>query len=127
MLIQIISTENIKNSGYLPAMKEYQKRLSAFTKVKVLSLEEYIPDKREFLVQVTGFGDTVTSEALSEKLSQIMLGGYSVITFCLAPTEHADAHLCLSNMKLSEPLILTVLHEQLYRSFMIMNNRTYHK
>ena len=127
MLIQIISNEKVKDTDYLLAIEEYQKRLSAFTKVKILACEDYVPDKREFVVQIDSYRDTVTSEALSEQISQVMLSGYSTITFCLAPVAQADASLCISKMKLSEPLTLTVLHEQLYRSFMIMNNRTYHK
>lgn len=127
MLIQIIFNEKMKNSAYLPAIKEYQKRLSAFTRVTMLSLKDYIPDKREFLIQVERQGETISSEALSAQLCGIMLGGCSTITLSLTPLPHADAALCISNMKMSEELTLTVLHEQLYRSFMIMNNRTYHK
>lgn len=127
MLIQIISNEKIKDTNYLLAMEEYQKRLSAFTRVKTLSCEDYMPDKKEFVVQIDSYSDTITSEALSEQISQAMLSGYSTITFCLTPVAQADTSLCISKMNLPEPLTLTVLHEQLYRSFMIMNNRTYHK
>lgn len=127
MLIQIISNEKVKDTDYLSAIGEYQKRLSAFTKVKMLSYSDYIPGEREFLVQVNSYGETVTSEKLSEQLSKIMLNGYSTITFSLVPLMQPDHVLCISNMKLSENLTLTVLHEQLYRGFMIMNNRTYHK
>lgn len=126
-MIQIISTKKIKNASYLAAMQEYQKRLSPYTKIKVLSFAEYVPDKKEFLIAVKKSGDTVSSEALSDQLGRLMLKGYSVITFCFAPKIPADACLCISNMKLSEALTLTVLHEQLYRSFMIMQGRTYHK
>lgn len=127
MLIQIIYNEKIKDVDYLAATDEYQKRLSAFTKIILTSSKEYIPDPKEYVIQLRGYGDTIPSEELASQLSQCMVTGFSTITLSLTPVSRANTSLCISKMKLSEPLLLTVLHEQLYRAFMIMNNRTYHK
>lgn len=111
----------------MAAISEYQKRLSAFTKVRMLSYDEYQPDSKEIVIALTPYGETVSSEAFSAKLHEYMLTGCSRITFLPAPTGSETETLCISNIKLSDALTACVLHEQVYRSFMIMNNRTYHK
>ena len=127
MQIQIITEKKIKQPEYVATIQEYQKRLSAFTKIRLMTPEEYVPDKKERVILVKSFGDTCSSEVLSDKLIHDMLNGCSSITFRFDPAALHDDTLCISHMKMSPELSACVLHEQLYRAFMILNNRTYHK
>lgn len=127
MQIQVITKNKIKQKDYLAAIREYQKRLTPFTKIKLLTLEEYIPDKRELVIEIKNIGETVSSEYFADRLKQYMLKGVSCITFSLVPIPEPKKTICISRMHMSEPLAACVLHEQIYRSFMIIHNRTYHK
>ena len=127
MQIQVITKNKIKQKEYLAAIQEYKKRLTPFTKIKLITPEEYIPDQRELMIEIQGFGETVSSEHFADSLKQHMLNGISAITFSLMPMPEAKETICISHMHMPEPLAVCVLHEQIYRSFMIIHHRTYHK
>lgn len=80
-------------------------------------------------------GKQYTSEEFSEKLSNIALRESSTITFLIGGTlgmsqellEHANQLVCFSKMTFPHQLIRVFLLEQLFRSFKIQNNETYHR
>ena len=80
-------------------------------------------------------GKQYTSEEFSEKLSNIALRENSTITFLIGGTlgmsqellEHANQLVCFSKMTFPHQLIRVFLLEQLFRSFKIQNNETYHR
>ena len=80
-------------------------------------------------------GKECSSEEFSEKLSQIALRKNSTITFLIGGTlgmssellNHADELVCFSKMTFPHQLIRVFLLEQLFRSFKIQNNETYHR
>lgn len=80
-------------------------------------------------------GKQYTSEEFSEKLSYISLHENSTITFLIGGTlgmskellSHANELICFSKMTFPHQLIRVFLLEQLFRSFKIQNNETYHR
>lgn len=80
-------------------------------------------------------GKQYTSEEFSENLSNIALRENSTITFLIGGTlgmsqellEHANQLVCFSKMTFPHQLIRVFLLEQLFRSFKIQNNETYHR
>lgn len=80
-------------------------------------------------------GKQYTSKEFSEKLSNIALRENSTITFLIGGTlgisqellEHANQLVCFSKMTFPHQLIRVFLLEQLFRSFKIQNNETYHR
>ena len=80
-------------------------------------------------------GKEYSSEEFSEKLSNIALRENSTITFLIGGTlgmsqellEHANQLVCFSKMTFPHQLIRVFLLEQLFRSFKIQNNETYHR
>lgn len=80
-------------------------------------------------------GKQYTSEEFSEKLSHISLHENSTITFLIGGTlgmskellSHANELICFSKMTFPHQLIRVFLLEQLFRSFKIQNNETYHR
>ena len=80
-------------------------------------------------------GTQLSSEELSKKLESVTLGGNSELTFIIGGSFGlSDEVKALGNLKLSfgkitlpHQLMRVILLEQIYRSFKILNNETYHK
>lgn len=80
-------------------------------------------------------GNQLDSVSFSKKLSDIALSGKSDIDFIIGGSlglsekikKRADYKLSFSKMTFPHQLMRVVLSEQIYRSFKILNNETYHK
>ncbi len=80
-------------------------------------------------------GKQYSSEEFSEKIANIALNENSTITFLIGGTLgmsqelklHANELICFSKMTFPHQLIRIFLLEQLFRSFKIQNNETYHR
>lgn len=80
-------------------------------------------------------GRSLTSEQLAEKMAGLALGGKSNIAFViggslgLSPevSKRADYKLSFSAMTFPHQMMRVILLEQIYRSFKINRNETYHK
>ncbi len=127
MQIRIITENPIRNKDYLEAVREFEKRLTPFTKICLLPFHYYIPEQKEAVIEIRSFGATISSEQFAGNLQQFMTDGISSLTFSLTPLSRQDSYMCISHMHMSEALTACVLYEQIYRAFMIINNRTYHK
>ncbi|MCI9063599.1 MAG: 23S rRNA (pseudouridine(1915)-N(3))-methyltransferase RlmH [Clostridia bacterium] len=79
-------------------------------------------------------GKQFTSEELSTKIENIQTQGYSNITFIIGGTlgltsevlKKANESICFSKMTFPHQLIRVFLLEQIFRSFKISKNETYH-
>ena len=89
----------------------------------------------DYVIALAIEGKQRTSEELAEHLNDLAIGGRSTIDFIiggslgLAPEvmSRSDEALSFSKMTFPHPLMRVILLEQIYRGFMILNNRTYHK
>ena len=80
-------------------------------------------------------GANYTSEEFSKKLDKLTIDGISNITFVIGGTlgigksvlEKANEKICFSKMTFPHQLMRVILLEQLFRSFKISNNETYHR
>ncbi|MCI9039726.1 MAG: 23S rRNA (pseudouridine(1915)-N(3))-methyltransferase RlmH [Clostridia bacterium] len=80
-------------------------------------------------------GKQYSSEEFSEKISHIATHKNSTITFLIGGTlgmsqkllDSANELICFSKMTFPHQLIRVFLLEQLFRSFKIQNNETYHR
>ena len=150
-MIKIITVGKIKEKYYTDAVNEYLKRLSKYTKIDLIEVKDedfdinktllkerdnilkYINDK-DYIVTLEIEGNELDSVSLSKKLEDIQ-NNYSNITFIIGGSYglHDDIKR-ISNYKLSfskltfpHQLFRVILLEQLYRSYKIINNETYHK
>ncbi len=154
MKITIISVGNIKESYFLEAIKEYKKRLSKYVTLNEIVIDDYpnikdenkvkekegeailkaIP-KDSYVICLTLDGLSLDSVGLSNKLKEIFTYHSSHLCFIIGGSLGLDssvinkASLKLSFSKLTFPhkLFKVILLEQIYRSFKILNNETYHK
>lgn len=157
MIIKIVCVGKLKEDFYKKAQAEYSKMLGRFCEVLIEELQDeplcnVKGDKAEAAVRDTegqrilskcsGYviacdaqGKKFTSEAFSQKISDVMIRGDSTICFVVggsvglsqAVLKRADLRLSFSDMILPHRLFRIVLLEQVFRAFKILNNETYHK
>lgn len=80
-------------------------------------------------------GKSLSSEKLAEKVEKLAIDGISNIAFVIggslglseAVSRRADFKLSFSEMTFPHQMMRIILLEQIYRSFKIMRNETYHK
>lgn len=80
-------------------------------------------------------GKSLSSEKLAEKIEKLAIDGISNIAFVIggslglseAVSRRADFKLSFSEMTFPHQMMRIILLEQIYRSFKIMRNETYHK
>lgn len=148
-MIKIICVGKIKEDYLKKGIEEYKKRITKYSKIEIIELDDesngnilekerdkilkYINEK-DYIITLEINGDTIDSVELSKKIENIYLN-YSNITFIIGGSYglHDDiknkSNYALSFSKLTFPhqLFRMMLLEQIYRSFKISHNETYHK
>ncbi len=151
-MIKIICVGKIKEKYLVEALNEYKKRLSKYTKLEIIEvndvnidnidislskekelIEKYIDDK-DYVITLEIEGNMLTSLEFAQKLNDIY-NTNSNITFIIGGSNgiHKDIkgrsnyRLSFSKMTFPHQLFRVNLLEQIYRSFKINNNETYHK
>ncbi len=154
MQIDIISVGILKEKYLVDASNEYLKRLSKFcivndinikdqsnklSKVEVLKKEKEVLEtkikKNSFLIVLAIEGKQYDSVDFSNYLENIKVNGISHISFVIGGSygvhqdikDQADMLLSFSKFTFPHQLFKVILLEQIYRSFKIANNQSYHK
>lgn len=150
-MITIITVGKIKEKYIREGIDDYLKRLSKFTKIELVELEDESFDKaktlkkeadkilkkinpKSFIVTLEIDGKELSSIELSELIEKTTIT-HSNITFIIGGSYGLDDEIKnLSNYRLSfskmtfpHQLFRLLFLEQLYRSFKIINNEEYHK
>ncbi len=150
-MISIITVGKIKEKYIKDGIDDYLKRLSKYTKVELIELEDVSFDKsktlkvesEKILKRINTKSYIITLEIDGNELNSIELSNlieksidkYTDITFVIGGSYGLDDSVKeLSNYKLSfskmtfpHQLFRLLFLEQLYRSFKIMKNEEYHK
>ncbi|MDO4368920.1 MAG: 23S rRNA (pseudouridine(1915)-N(3))-methyltransferase RlmH [bacterium] len=151
-MIKIICVGKQKENYLKQAQSEYEKRLSKYTKLQVIELKDYKDDnikqalkkEKEQIIKHLKETDNIiildlngkqfTSEEFAENLNKELIKN-SNITFLIGSSNGLDEEIKnLSTKKISfspltfpHGLFRIILLEQIYRSFKILNNESYHK
>ena len=143
-MIKIICVGKLKEKYLVDACLEYTKRISKYTKIEIIELKDSnIKEERdnilkyinkEFIITLEIEGNMLDSPTLAHKIDNIFLTN-SNITFIIGGSDglHDDIKkisnykLSFSNLTFPHQLFRVMLLEQIYRSFKILNNETYHK
>ncbi|MCH5166723.1 MAG: 23S rRNA (pseudouridine(1915)-N(3))-methyltransferase RlmH [Erysipelotrichales bacterium] len=144
-MINIICVGKIKEDYLSSMIEDYSKRVSKYHKLNIIELKDSdIVSEGDLILKNIKTGDfIVTMEIEGENLSSIKfskkidvwLMNYANITFIIGGSNGIDNRVKeLSNYKLSfgkntfpHGVFRAILLEQIYRSFKILNNETYHK
>jgi len=90
---------------------------------------------REYVITLEIKGKAMSSEQLADKISELALQGKSDIAFVIGGScglsndvsSVADMKLSFSKMTFPHQMMRVILMEQIYRSFKINRNESYHK
>ena len=144
-MIRIICVGKIKETFYKEAIEEYLKRLQKYHKIIIdeiidsdiktegkIILEKI--KEKDYVITLEITGKEMNSLEFSEYLNKTFIIN-SNITFIIGGSDGLDnkvkerANYKISFSKLTFPhqLFRVILLEQIYRSFKIINNETYHK
>lgn len=150
-MIRIITVGKLKEKYFVDAVEEYLKRLSKYTKIELIEVpdENYEIQKtlekerdsilkhitnKEYIITLEIDGKELSSIELSKKINDTLIIN-SDITFIIGGSYglHDDIKkisnyaLSFSKMTFPHQLFRIMLLEQIYRSYKILNNETYHK
>lgn len=148
-MIKIICVGKIKEQYFKDSIKEYEKRLSKYTKLEIIELPDYNYDKektiyeegknilskineKDFVVTMEINGKKVDSmklskfieDNLSKQIVFVIGGSYGLSDEVLSRSNYS---LSFSDLTFPHQLFRVLLLEQIYRSFKIINNESYHK
>lgn len=150
-MIKIICVGKIKEKFYLDAIKEYQTRISKYSKIEIIELndenydikktlrEEYnsimkVFNKSDYNILMDISGMEMDSLSFAKKIDNIFMEN-SNITFIIGGSygvlddlrKVCNMRLSFSKMTFPHQLFRVVLLEQIYRAFKINHNEEYHK
>ena len=115
------------------AIQEYEKRLSKYCKIKLIEVkndEALIKalSSSSYKILVSKRGTNPSSTELADKISTLGNTGKSELEIIYG-IEHleVDEILAISKMDIDSSLLITILFEQIYRAYRILNNHAYHK
>ncbi|MBT4385141.1 23S rRNA (pseudouridine(1915)-N(3))-methyltransferase RlmH [Candidatus Peregrinibacteria bacterium] len=153
MQIQILQVADTKDSNIKALEKEYEKRLSSFSKLETLSVKASKSDNREqaqteeeklltpklnkdaAIIALDENGKTLSSTEFAEFIRKIRDEGQGKAQFIIGGSNGihpnilnaANYRLSFSKMTFTHEMIRVFLKEQLYRAFCILAGKRYHK
>ena len=144
-MIKIICVGKLKEQYLKDGVNDYLKRLSKYHKINIIELpdsniteegNEILKniDSKDYSIGLCIEGNELSSLELANKIDKTFITN-PCITFIIGGSDgirediKAKCHYKLSFSKLTYPhgLFRLILLEQIYRSFKILNNETYHK
>lgn len=141
--VKIICCGTIKEQYLKDAIKEYEKRLSAFCRFSIDEIKEdsksasfeAVKNFKGYKIALCIEGKQLSSEELSCLLGNIPNKGFGSVCFVIGGSEGIDENikemcdfrLSFSKMTFPHQLMRVILIEQIYRGFTILNNQKYHK
>ena len=151
-MLKIITVGKLKETYLKDAQLEYEKRLSKYTKIEIVEIEDSKIDsekealeeeKEKILKNINSKDYVITLEIVGKELTSIEFSNLidktlisnSNITFIIGSSygihksikDIANYHLSFSKMTFPHQLFRIFLLEQIYRSYKILNNEKYHK
>ena len=151
-MITVICVGKIKEKYLVDAIKEYSKRISKYSKLNIIEVNDIdkgtvfeIMDKegndilkhikdRDYVITMEIEGNKLSSLVLAEKIDNVF-NNYSNIVFVIGGSyglsdsvkNRSNFRLSFSDLTFPHQLFRVMLLEQIYRVFKINNNETYHK
>ena len=144
-MIKVICVGKLKEKYLIDLVNDYFKRVNKYHKLELIEvkdsniksegieIEKYIQSK-DFVITLEINGTKLDSVELSKKIDNWLMT-YSNITFIIGGSDGIDDiikqrsnyELSFSDLTFPHGLFRGFLIEQIYRSFKILNNETYHK
>ncbi len=144
-MIKIICVGKLKESYLKDGINDYLKRISKYHKINLIELPDsnindegneilkHI-DNKDYIISLCIEGTELSSIDLADKIDKTFIS-YPNITFIIGGSagiredikEMSNYKLSFSKLTYPHGLFRLILLEQIYRSFKILNNESYHK
>ena len=144
-MIKIICVGKLKEQYLKEGINDYLTRVNKYHKLEIIELPDSNMDKekelilkninsKDFIITLDIEGNNISSTELAKKLDKTFITN-STIAFVIGGSDglHNDIKkisnysLSFSKMTFPHGLFRLILLEQIYRSFKILNNESYHK
>ena len=147
-MIKLIVVGKIKENYLKEAIEEYKKRLSKYTKLEIIEVNNYSENslvkekeeilkhinKNEYLVALDIDGKTYSSTEFAQKIDNLFITN-SCLTFIIGGSEglHSDIkemvkeRISFSKLTFPHQLFRVMLLEQIFRAYKINHNEINHK
>lgn len=145
-MIKLICMGKIKEDYLNKLIDDYKKRISRYHKIEIIELNDSNDLQKEsvdilkhinnqdYVIALDIDGENLDSVSLAKKIDSTFLN-YGTITFIIGSSfglhedikRRANYRLSFSKLTFPHGLFRGILLEQIYRSFKILNNETYHK
>lgn len=145
-MIKIICLGKIKEVYLNKMIEDYKKRISRYHKIEIIELNDSNDlvkesvdilkhiNNQDYVIALDIEGENIDSVKLAEKIDSVFLTN-GTITFIIGSSfglhedvkKRANYRLSFSKLTFPHGLFRGILLEQIYRSFKILNNETYHK
>ncbi|MDD4353674.1 MAG: 23S rRNA (pseudouridine(1915)-N(3))-methyltransferase RlmH [Candidatus Nanoarchaeia archaeon] len=136
--VKVYAVGKIKEKNIQGLIDEYQKRLKVFAKIELIELKDKGIEKDSLEISNLCDNNTYILDELGANYSSIafsdlidknenikfIIGGADGIT---KEAKSKAKLIALSKMTFTHEMARLILIEQIYRAFMIINNRSYHK
>ena len=151
-MIKIICLGKIKETYFTEAIKEYQKRLSKYTKLEIIELKDeqdndiktaLTKEKDQILSHISPKDNLILLDSKGKEYNSLEfskminneLTYHNNITFLIGSSNGfseeiknlTSKKISFSHLTFPHQLFRIILLEQIYRSFKILNNESYHK
>ena len=148
-MIKIICVGKIKEKFFKDCIDEYLKRLSKYAKLEIIQVNDYDYDiektiteegksilskikEKDYVITLEIDGNKINSVELSNLIEKnisnnivFVIGGSYGLSSDVRKRSNYD--LSFSDLTFPHQLFRIILLEQIYRSFKIINNESYHK
>ena len=151
-MIKLITVGKIKEKYLKDAILEYTKRISKYTKLEIIELQDYDYDNkqivlekekeniikhinsRDYIITMQIEGKNISSEDFADKIDKVFVTNPNIVfiiggSYGLHDDIKKISNFSLSFSKMTFPhqLFRVLLLEQIYRAYKIINNESYHK
>lgn len=151
-MIKLITVGKIKEKYLKDAILEYTKRISKYTKLEIIELQDYDYDNkqivlekekeniikhinsRDYVITMQIEGKNISSEDFANKIDKVFVTNPNIVfiiggSYGLHDDIKKISNFSLSFSKMTFPhqLFRVLLLEQIYRAYKIINNESYHK
>lgn len=145
-MIKILCVGKLKEAYLQDLVNDYLKRISKYHKIEIVELKDNVNYEKEisgllakinphdYNIALDLKGEVVTSEKLANKINEKLMTDGN-ITFIIGGSlglndevrSKVNELISFSALTFPHGLFRGILLEQIYRSFKIINNETYHK
>ena len=145
-MIKIICIGKLKERYLIELVNNYKNRINKYYKLEVIELkdsniinegkeiEKYL-NNNDYIISLDINGKKYNSTEFKDKIVSLFNSSISNITFVIGGSDGIDKNIkeksneliSFSNMTFPHGLFRGILLEQIYRSFKIINNESYHK